>query len=250
MEIPKFLRLENNALLFNEDNKELHFYVPENFFDEGSKKPIAKIDGQYVSMIGICEWCIVDSNGKRSELKPFTFPTMILCKPYKIEKVKSLKTDIEGEPKDYRILHFAKDDEVISQTRVPQIVDNVELLTQIMFLTGRVPNSVSYDQLWKLPIESMELNGNKFALHSQLFGMVASEICRDPKDINRPYRVMKTNDLHNYNLVSVKLLPKYKSPFTSLISEQIDTGIMGAVLLKDVPEDQLPDSSLEKILMQ
>lgn len=31
MEVPSFLKLVGDALVFNEDNKEFIFYVPENF---------------------------------------------------------------------------------------------------------------------------------------------------------------------------------------------------------------------------
>ena len=36
MVIPKFLKLEGESLVFDEDDKEFVFYVPDNFFDPTS----------------------------------------------------------------------------------------------------------------------------------------------------------------------------------------------------------------------
>lgn len=245
MEVPSFLKLVGDALVFNEDNKEFIFYVPENFFGS-NKTAIAQIEGEYVSMIGLCDWAIIDSNGKRSELKPFCFPTMFLCKPYKIEKVKGLKLD--KEPKDYRLLHFQKGDEVVSQTRVPQIMDNVELFYRLAVMTGRIPTTIPYDKLWSIFLENMELNGSSYGLNAQLFGIVVAGICRDPKDISRPFRLTDMKDMHNYKPISATLIPNYISPYTSLISENFDESLRSAVLMKD--KEDIPYSPLEKVVMQ
>ena len=248
MEVPKFLKLEGEALVFNEDNKEFVFYVPENFFDSTSKNAIAEIEGEYVSMIGLCDWAIIDSNGNRSELKPFCFPTMFLCKPYKIEKAKGLKLDADKEPKDYRLLRFQKGDEVVSQTRVPQIMDNVELFYKLAVITGRIPTTIPYDKLWSIFLENMALNGSSYGLNAQLFGIVVAGICRDPKDISRPFRLTNMSNMHNYKPISVKMIPNYISPYTSIISENFDESLRSAILMKD--KEDLPYSPLEKVVTQ
>lgn len=249
MEVPKFLKLEGEALLFNEDNKEFCFYVSESFFNSTSKNAIAEIQGQYVSMIGLCNWAIIDSTGKRGELHTFSFPTMFLCKPYKIEKAKGLKLDSDKEPKDYRLLRFRKGDEVVSQVRVPQIIDNVELFFKLAVITAKIPTSIRYDEGWKLFIESMELNGESFGINAQLFGIIWSELCRDVKDMSRPYRHSGSTDLHEYKPISVKMIPKFGSPYQSLISENFDEGLTAAILKKDMEEKDIPFSPLEKVVM-
>lgn len=250
MEIPKFLRLEGDSLVFNEKNKTFVFYVPENFFNNHSKNAIAEIVGQYVSMIGLCNWAIVDSNGKRSELKPFDFPTMFLCKPFEIEKVKNLKLLKQLDPADYRLLKFHEGDEVVSQIRVPQIIDNVELFYKLAVITGKFPTTIPYDKGWKIFLENMSLNGNSYGLNAQLFGLVWAGLCRDPKDISRPFRLTNMKDLNNYKPISVKLLPNYISPYTSITSENFDESLMSAIMMKDTPEKDIPYSPLEKIIMQ
>lgn len=263
MEIPKFLDLQGESLVFNQDNSEFVFYVPENFFDSTSKNAIAEIKGQYVSMIGLCNWAIIDSKGKRSELKPFRFPTMFLCKPYKIEKAKGLILDdfnydqdeerertIEEEEKlskDYRLLRFRKGDEVVSEIRVPQIIDNIELFYKLAVITARIPNTISYDKGWEIFLENAALNGLSYDLNAQLFGIVWAGLCRDPKDISRPFRMTNMKNMNDYKPISVKMIPNYISPYTSIVSENFDESLRSAILMKD--KEDIPYSPLEKVVM-
>lgn len=247
MEVPSFLKEDGEALVFDKDNATFCFYVPEEYFDAGSKNAIAQISGQYVSMIGLCNYTIVDSKGKLGEFVPFIFPTMFLCKPASIEKIKDFKIKPTSEPCDFRILKFSKGDQVVSQTRVPQIIDNVELFYKLAVITAKFPTSIPYEEGWKIFLENMALNGNNYGLNAQLFGLVWSELCRDPKDITRPFRFTNMKDSSAYNTISIKMLPNYISPYTSIISENYDESLRSAILMKD--KEDLPVSPLEKIVM-
>lgn len=248
MQVPDFLKLENDSLLFNQDNKELQFYVPEKFFEANSKNAIAEVVGEYISMLGLCVWTIVDSNGKKTPFKTFCFPTMMLCKPTSVEKIKGFQIKPSIPADDFRILHFQKGDEVVSQTRVPQLIENVELFYKLAIITGKLPRTIDYNKIWEIFYENMDLSGNDYGLVAQLFGVITAELCRDPNDINKPFRLTDMKDMNAYNLVSIKLLPKYISPYTALISENFDEAIMSSVMLSDKADKDIPDSPLEKIV--
>ena len=250
MEVPSFLRVDGEAVLFNIEDSELLFFVPEDFFNEDSKTSIAMIDGEYVSTIGLFSYAIVDKNGRRSRSKLFDCPTMILCKPYDIEKVKGYQIDSDKEPDDYRILKFRKDDEVISQIRVPQLLDNTEIFFKAAVLSAKIPTTVSYDTGWLLFDESMELNGNNFLLSEQMFGMLWRTLCRDPEDISKEFRFSKLLDKnpYAYKPMSIKMAPNFLSPYTAMVSEYFDESMRSAVLMKD--KKDLPYTPLEKIVMQ
>jgi len=252
MEIPNFLKLEDNSLIFNLDNKELIFYIPEEYFVDNTKTPIAEIFGEDVSTIGLFNWSIINSDGSNTGLKPFTFPTMILCSPYNIEKVKDftlpgMKADSKG---NYRLLHFKKGDKVIKQTRVPKLIDNAEMFFKLVMITAKFPTSISYEKIWELFIYNADLNGFSYNLHSQLFGIMAGTIARSTKDPAIPYRLSGSKDPHDYNMISIKMIPKFLSPFTSIVSENFDDALRSAVLLSEKPDDELPTSPLEKVVMQ
>ena len=252
MQVPKFLDLVGGSLVFNQENKEFIFYVPDNFFDTTTKNPIAQVEGESVTMIGLCNWAIVDldtnlkTEGKPVELHTFNFPTMFRCKPYLIEKINGLKLDADHEPKDYRILRFRKGDEVVCETRVPQIIDNVELFYKLAVITARIPTTVAYDKFWEIFPESARLNGFSYGLNAQLFGIVTAGLCRDPKNIERPFRMTDMKDMHAYKPISIKLIPNYISPYTSIISENWDESLRSAILMKD--KEDIPYSPLEKVV--
>ena len=248
MQVPNFLKLEGSSLVFNLDDCQFVYFVPEEYFDETTKNPIAEINGEYVSMIGLCNYAIYDKNGKRKMFNLFEYPTMMLCKPNEIEKVKDYTIDDSIEPGDYRLLKFNKGDEVVSQTRTPQLVNNAELLFKLMLISSKVPKGIRYSTGWKEFRESMRLNGKNFKLSAQLFGMIWMTVCRDPKDISKPFRYTDMKDDYGYKAVSIKLVPKYISPYTAITSENFDEGLMSAILMND--KDEIAYSPLEKVLMQ
>lgn len=248
MQVPNYLKLENNSLLFNLDDCQFVYYVPEDFFDETTKNPIAEINGEYVSMIGLCNCAIFDKHGKRKGFGLFDYPTMMLCKPNEIEKVKDLVVDDGIEPGDYRLLKFNKGDEVVSQIRTPQLVNNAELLFKLMLISAKVPKGIKYSTGWKEFSKSMLLNGKNYKLSAQLFGMIWMTVCRNPKDISQPFRFTDMKNDFGYKPISIKLTPKYISPYVSLTSENFDEGLMSAILMRD--KEELPYSPLEKVVTQ
>lgn len=246
MEIPKFLRKEGNALVYNNnDDSTLVYYIPENYFNNTSKISIAEISGMYVSSIGLFNWAIIDKHGKRGKLMPFNFPTMFLCKPRDIEKVKNLELD-NTEPSDYRLLKFKYNDEVVSQCRVPKLIDNVEIFFKMAIMTGKIPTSIPYDKLWEVYMESANLNGFDYGLNMQIFGILIAGICRDKNDISKPFKSTNMKNMNDYRPIKITMIPKYISPYTAITSENWDEAIRAAILMKD--KENVADSPLEKII--
>ena len=251
MEVPSFLTLEGESLVFNQQNKEFVFFVPEKFFNDKTKRPIAEIIGEDVSMIGLCNYCIIDSTGKFGPLKNFCFPTMVLCTPYEIEKVKNYTLPGSHVTDDFRILHFKKGDRVIKQIRVPQLIDNAEMFFKLVVVTSKMPETIPYDDIWELFIENAKLNGFNYGLHSQLFGLIVSELCRDPKDFRTPYRLSnKSSEQTGYKTMPIRYLPKFTSPYVAITSENFDEAVRSAILMSDMNEEDIPNSPLEKVIMQ
>lgn len=245
MELPKFLDRKGESLVFNQDDSTFVFYVPLNYFDNKVKIPIAQQYGEYISMIGICNWAIIDKNGKVSTIKPFIFPSMFLCKPREQEKVKNLQID-NTEPSDYVLLKFQKGDEVISQVRVPQDIGNTEMFFKMFIMTSKVPTTIPYDRLWEVFFESAKLNGFNFGLNIQLFSLIIASICRDVNDISKPFNSTDMKDMTKYKPIDIRMVPKFISPYTAITSENWDESLRAAVLMQDV--ENTPESPLEKII--
>ena len=245
MNLPKFLDKQGDALVYNQKDSTFVFYVPENYFNNTAKVFVARQEGEYVSMIGICNWAIIDANGKRSELKPFILPTMFLCKPREKEKVKNLSLD-SSEPSDYILLKFQYGDEIISQCRVPQSVENAEIFFKMFLITSKIPTTIPYDKLWELFFESASLNGFSYGLNVQLFAILIACICRNRNDLSQPFCATDMKNMTDYKPIDIKMVPKYISPYTAITSENWDESLRAAILMKD--KENAPESPLEKVI--
>lgn len=238
--VPSFLKRSGDSLLFNLPDKEFVFYIPEDYF----KTSISIIDGSYLSTLGVCNYCIRDSVTKKdSGIKTFNFPTIFLSKPDRIEKVKGLKLKSNLDETDYRIAIYVLDDEVVSSVKVPQIIDNVETFFKMMLITGKIPTGIRYDEIHNYFKDNINLAGSDYGINMQLFGVVISEICRDPKDISIPFRLTKMEDMSAFKSISIKGVPNYVSPFVSLTSENFDESLITSITM-----DSDKYSPLEKIL--
>ena len=154
-----------------------------------------------------------------------------MCKPSRIESVKKLS--LNGlDPIDYRVLHFVKGDEAISDLNVPQIIDNVENLFRMMVVVeNKMPPTIPYSKGHEYFPENMELNAKGYGLNMQLFGLFWSELCRDPGNLYSPFRLCaksKDSDF-GYKHIAVTQAPKFVSPYTSLTSQNWDEALMAAV---------------------
>lgn len=234
--IPPFTRRDpdnEKALLFSGDG-ELHYLIPENYFDRGS----AVIVGAFVRLLGSFSYRIISASGKVGDITIFNWPTAFLCRPSHIEKARNIQLDEKSQPGDYRILIFEDGDQLVSDVFTPQDIDNTKELLSLHIMTGKIPRQIPYDQLYMYPYDSMQLNGNKFDIHVQMMAMIYSKLCRDPDDVSRIFRLSKAidEDLCSYIPMSVKDIPKYISPYASITSENIDEGILSSVILSDEEE--------------
>lgn len=236
--IPDFLKRDGDSLLFNQDG-EFVFYVPEIYFDRGD----ALIKGEYVNLLGVLDYSIFKPNGSNIGLKRFYFPTVFLCKPSRIEKVKKIRLKDTTDVSDYRLLIFEKGDAVVVSVFTPQNISNVEDFFRI-FLTGKLPTTIPYDKFHEYFPESIQLNGASFNMNLQMFGIIASEVCRAKNDPSKAFRHTKIKNMTDYATISIKDLPKYISPNTSIASENWDLGVIGAVM-----NDRETNSPLEKLIM-
>lgn len=246
MKLPGFLRQEDEKILFNQTG-ELIYYIPEKYFQD-TKSTIAKIEGQYVSTIGILDWALVSETGKVGKAHPFKYCSIFLCKPDNVEKVKNVSIN-GNEPMDYRICHFKKGDEVISDINTPMIVDNVEIMFKAMiYKQNCMPTSIPYDRTQDYFPENMELNAKGYGLNMQMFGIMVSELYRDPTDLSKPYRLSKeiNRSMTGYKQLSIIDIPKYISPLVSISSQNWDDGLMAAIQM--TKEGKYKESPLNKVV--
>ena len=243
-----FYKEEKGAVICTlPETQEVRYFIPECYFSAHS----AIIVGEFINLLGIFNYAIYDIKTDKpvSKLKTFNFPTIFLAKPYTMEKAKDIKHTKNSGVQDYRVLKFKKGDKLVVQTKVPQDIANVEEFFRIFVITGHVPDTIDYRTIWKYFNDSMVLAGNKkgFNVSNQLLGVLQTEICRDPSDYSRPFRLStakKNGEWDNYKNISIKEIPNYISSYVSLTSENYDDSVIAAIMMK-----KELDTPLEKILV-
>ena len=227
------------------EGQEVRYYIPECYFST----KCALIVGEFVNLIGIFNYAIYDVNKDKpiSGLKTFKFPTIFLAQPYAIDKGKDIKLTKNSEVHEYRILKFKKNDKLVVQTSVLMDIANLEEFFRLFVITGKIPDTIDYRTIWEYFVESAKLSGNTFKISNQLLGILQSEICRDPSDNSKPFRLSnakKNKEWDNYKCVSIKQIPNYISSYVSLTSENYDDSVIAATMMQN--EFETP---LERILV-
>ena len=236
MALPSYMKQINDTLFFNGPG-EIIYYVPEKYFS----LRVATINGEYVELMGIFRYCLFDENNKKVKIKDFKCPTMIKCKPSLIERVNNYELEGTSEPSNYRLLRFKNNDELISNLSVPQDTGNVEKFVKLL-TKANLPKYIPYEELYEYMIMNAEMNGFNYKVSNQIIGILISELCRDPKDLTKPYRY--TDMKEPYKMIPITQVPKYISPYTAITSENPDEAIAGA--LTTTGSNRSP---LEKVMM-
>ena len=236
--LPAFLKQVNDTVYFN-DTGEMIYYIPEKYFDNKS----AVIVGEYVDLFGVFSYDVFYSNGKHLGLHNFNFPSMIRCKPTKITKESNFQLTNTSISTAYRFLHFSKGAEAICSTRVPMSIENGERFINLL-IRSNLPETIKYDELHNYILENAKINGFDYSISAQLIGMIVSELCRDSKDLTKPFRLSDMKSQTDYTSMTITEIPKYTSAYVSITSENADESIASAMMNK-----QHKDSPLEKVMM-
>lgn len=227
MDIKNFMKMKDNAYQFSQDG-EFVFYVPETFFT----KKYAEMRGEYIDIFGLLNYTIRDKNGKNNGLHLLKFPSVFTTKPSKMEKIKNIKLTKNSKEEDYRLLIYKKDDQIISYSKVPQMTEYCEMFFK-MFIYADIPTTIPYNEIHFLFNKNMQINGNKYGLNAQLFGILVAELYRSKADKSKLFRNSDIKDYTDYQTMTVFEAPKNMSPYTSITSQNWDEAVVSAMTSKN-----------------
>ena len=144
---PSFIKVVDESVYFKGSNKKFIFFVPEKYFERNC----AIEDGEYIELIGILNYTIVDSESTNytKKIKTFNYPSMFVTKPGYVERARNFQLTNDTDPQDYRLLVYEDNDidQIISSVEVPQDVANVEQFIRLFVLTGNIPKTIPYNKL-------------------------------------------------------------------------------------------------------
>lgn len=235
--LPSWVKEEDDKAIFT-GKGEVIYYVPKKYFD----KKVASIIGEKVECLGIFQYCYFDETGKKGKLKWFKFPTIIECIPSSISN-QVFQLDGTNEETEYRLLHFSEGSELLSSVYTTKSALNVEAFLKMLDSASLAPG-IPYEEIYEYMVLNAQYNNFSYKVSHQILGLVISELCRDPDDISKPFRLSKYTDSKSYKMIGIKNVPKYTSSFTALTSEDPDAAIASTIINKGTGT-----SPLERVLM-
>lgn len=245
---PNFITVKDDAALYNKsDGSEFIFFIPEKFFDNN----VAQINGDVINLIGLLDYTIMDKSGKFGKLKRFYFPSAFLTRPSSIEKRKDVVLTKNTPKMDYRLLHYKKDAEIICCIQVPMLADNIEEIYRIFLgSTMTMTQTIPYDTLQDIFMDSIALNDAGYSSTMQLLGIPIAGVCRNPNDKTKQFRYGSMDNMFDYRALQVDKISKYISPQASITSSNWDEAVMNSIILTDKQTDSSSYSPIEKLMME
>ena len=222
-------------------------YIPEEIIDTptGDPKPssVAYEYGTGFVTMGIAYMRFFkDPNANRDSVKVSTLVYPNLIETHPSDSTKGVDLMINGKADRYRILKYEHGD-VLMEATSRKSSQNCEMFMRLIS-SGKIPNSLSYDEIYQAWMDNYSINGMSPNAPAVVLQAIIGEMCRDPKDPSKAFRHTKFRDQRSYKAISIKDLPKYISPNSSINSENWDLGVIGAIMN---PTDA--DSPLERLLM-
>lgn len=239
METPSFIKVKDTSYLFSGDGC-FKFFVPEKYFTG----KLANFVGEFIELFGIVPYAVYDKNDKPiGKLRNFKFPAYFVTKPDEIEIAKGLKLTKETKEQDYRILKYHKDGIIVLNYLISQNADIIDVWYSAL-TTGNILNVIPYNTLQDYFLDNIMISGNGYSVSLQMIGIVISELCRSSKDTDTPFRLSGSNNMNDYQMISVKDIPRGTSPFTAITSEEWDKAVVSSIMIKDPKY-----SPMEKVMM-
>lgn len=237
---------EKDSLICDvKDGQEVRYFIPVNWFSSN----IAFITGEFTNVLGVFPYAIYDKSDKMvGKMRQFNFPTAFLCQPYKTSTVKDFQLNQYSDPAEYKVLHFAKGDKLIVETKVPQLAENLETFFKLFVVTGNIPNTIPYNELFQYFLDNIKYSGNSYGgVPYQMLGIFTTKLARNIHDMSQPFRLSPEKKKHEYTAyksASIKDAPKYTSVYAAFTSENFDDSVIAATQIK-----KNADSPLERVLM-
>ena len=203
-------------------------YIPDDLFDQDSEDPspssLAYITGEGVTTIGIFYMRFFDedknikANREKTKLRTLIYPNKIDTFPSGGHTKENL--NLNGNEEVYRVFRYYKGDILMSASS-QKSPNNVEMFTKLI-MAGKVPNSLSYNDLYFAWKQNFEINDVNSKIPPVLMQAIISKICRNPGNLNMEFRKLtdKKVNPYDYVMLSMNQISAYSSVMTSMAFER------------------------------
>lgn len=227
-------------------------YIPQSLFnpDLETKSSIAVRYGEGYKIVGIFNMRFYDSDEEPRDSKPlrtFNYPNMIMTYPSESSIVRLKLSDYSDE-EPYIVMKYYMGDVIMNAEEV-QGVDNCTKLLN-MITKGKIPNTIPYDKFVEIWHNNFAINKFNPRVPSLVLQMIWAEMCRDPEDITKPFRLkygLGNADPTHYTESNMNNVSAASSVFSALSFERIKEKLASSVNMTRNGTEQMR-SPVEEVL--
>ena len=183
----------------------------------------------------------IRDNREKIKTKTLIYPNKIETFPSGNMSKETLT--INGTTDTYRVLRYYKGDILMSSSS-QKSPNNVELFTKLV-MAGKVPSSLSYDELYFTWKKNFEINAVNAAIPPVLLQAIISKVCRNPNNTSEEFRKTlgkKKVDPYDYIMLSMNQISAYSSVMTSMAFERFSEKLTTSLIMtkEGTPQEKSP----------
>ena len=231
-------------------------YIPENIIGDPlkSSSAVAYEYGSGMKLMGIANIKFFDSpdyeikRGNVLEAKTFIYPTIIETFPTYME---TETLTINGITDKYRVLKYEQGDVMMAAYAIAEPLSCQFFLR--MILSGKIPNTVKYDQILNIWETNYNVNDASSQVPSINLQVILSEMYRYKSNPALQFRKIagKSVDYDKDDYISCNMneVSSFTSVMSSLTFERLTDKITSSLLLSKNNEKSQTKSPLEKVFL-
>ena len=235
------------------DTEYAEAYVPDELFISTSQDPtdrtLAFFSGEELSTMGIFYIRFFDSEDTPREkgiLKTLNYPNIITAKPSG-DTTKEI-ISIDGIEDMYRVFRFYKGD-ILMESISKKNPNNVELFTRLV-LSGKIPHSLSYDDIYFSWLKNFRINGVSASIPPVLMQAIVARLCRVNGDPDTQFRMIagktKVNP-RDYMMININQASQHSSVMGALSFERFHESLTTSLYMSNTDAQQ-EISPLERVI--
>ena len=236
-------------------------YIPEEVIDSTTTEDdddsitaskIAYSTGDSFVCIGVFYMKFFDSDENIAEkrlqgqFRTLNYPNRIETYPSDEERNKVL--EINGQIDKFRILKYYEQDILMAAASKKSYI-NTEMYTK-MVMSGKLPKSLSYDDLYFSWLKSFDINGINPGIPPVLMQAIIAKMTRLKDDVMTQYRFeagKRKVDPYGYRMLSMNQVSAYSSAMSSMAFERFGEKLTTSIIMTKEGIKQEP-SPIEKLI--
>lgn len=170
-------------------------YISKRLFvsedeDGETNSAVAVQYGEGFKLVGLFNIRFFESEDTPREsvkLRTFSYPNMIMTYPSDFSMERLSLSQYE-KPEPYIVMKYQMGDVVMMAEEVQMVSNCTKFLN--MITRGKIPSTIPYEAFEGIWQKNFEINKFDPKVPSVVLQLIWSEMCRDPDDMSRPFRMI------------------------------------------------------------